>query len=68
MKQPEKLLTKKGIADQLGVSQGTIDNYRKEGMPVVTTYPLKFHYSVCFKWQKKRTRKSANMKGVRYRR
>lgn len=52
------MLTKKEIALRLGVSQGTIDNYRKEGMPTETFgKSIRFDYEKCLDWLRNYKRK-----------
>ena len=50
----ENLITKKQLAERLGVTEQTINNYLKEGLPRVKfrTGAIRFIYSKCLDWVK----------------
>lgn len=50
----ENLITKKQLAEKLGVTEQSINNYLRDGLPKVKfrTGAIRFEYTKCLDWLK----------------
>lgn len=53
---PKEIYTAIEMAKAFKVSSKAIYNFKDEGMPTVTTKPVRFDYDDCLEWLKKRSK------------